>query len=126
MGGRGAFVNVNSNDFTFVEGGQNYITTENRNGIKIIIQKKGPVKLPEYSHSANSIYAIYQKGNLKSIAIYGDDHKQKRLIDFTHEHGWNKVKPHVHVDMMHIKNEPGTPPSTEDWRIINKVTGGQL
>ena len=43
------------------------------------------------------------------------------VIDFGHDHGFNHVLPHVHENMMHIKNESGTPPSKSDIAIIDKV-----
>lgn len=38
-----------------------------------------------------------------------------------HSHGTNHVKPHVHFDMNHVKDEPRTSPSAEDYVIIEKI-----
>ena len=122
MGGRGSFVNVNLNDFRFVEGGKTFTKVGEVDNIKILVRDGNrSVKAPEYSHTEDRIYAIIQDGRLKHIAFYGPDHKQERVIDFGHEHGFNHVRPHVHENMMHIKNESGTPPSKSDIAIIDKV-----
>ena len=54
MGGRGAFKNIDSKDFTFVEGGQTYVKVGEVAGVEVLIRKgKLSVKAPEYSHSAS-------------------------------------------------------------------------
>lgn len=122
MGGRGSFVNVNTGNFAFVDGGQTYfdIGTIGDN-IKILERPGKSVKAPEVSHTENRVYAIVQKGELKHIAFYDKNHNQVKSIDFMHEHGWNHEKPHVHFNLQHIKNEAGTRPSKNDWEIINQV-----
>ena len=122
MGGRGAFKNIDSKDFTFVEGGQTYVKVGEVAGVEVLIRKgKLSVKAPEYSHSASKIYAVLQDGEIKHLSFYDENHKQVKLIDFMHTHGTNHVKPHVHFNMTHVKNEPGTPPSAEDYAIIEKI-----
>lgn len=122
MGGRGAFKNIDSKDFTFVEGGQTYVKVGEVAGVEVLIRKgKLSVKAPEYSHSASKIYAILQDGEIKHLSFYDENHKQVKLIDFMHTHGINHVKPHVHFNMTHVKNEPGTSPSVEDYAIIEKI-----
>lgn len=65
MGSRGAFVDVNMNDFTFKAGGQLYQSIGLSGDVKVLVQTKGAVKAPEYSHTANRVYAIIQDGKLK-------------------------------------------------------------
>lgn len=122
MGGRGAFVSVDHKDFTFVEGGQTYIKVGEVNGVELIVRKDNlSVKAPKYSHSANRVYATLQNGELKHLSFYDENHKQVKTIDFMHEHGTNHVKPHVHYNLQHVKDESGTPPSAEDYKIIKKI-----
>ena len=122
MGGRGSFINVDTNDFRFVENGKTFSKVGEIDNIHILVRdKKYSVKAPEYSHTENRIYAIIQDGKIKHISFYDENHKQVRVIDFGHEHGFNHVKPHVHENMQHIKNEGGTPPSKSDLEIIEKV-----
>ena len=65
MGSRGAFVNVNTGDFIFKEGGQHYksigILSDNPN-VKVIVQDSNNVKAPEFSHTAGRIYAVVKEG----------------------------------------------------------------
>ena len=49
MGARGAFVDVDMEDFTFVEGGQQYQSIGMSGEVKVLIQTKGGVKAPEFS-----------------------------------------------------------------------------
>ena len=122
MGGRGAFIDVNSKNFTFKENGQTYVKIGEVSGVDILVRKNNfSVKAPEYSHSANKIYATIQHGELKHLSFYDENHNQVKSIDFMHEHGSNHVKPHVHYNMQHINNEFGTPPSKEDYDLINKI-----
>ena len=86
MGARGAFVDVNMEDFTFVEGGQQYQSIGMSGEVKVLIQTKGGVKAPEFSHTPNRVYAVVQDGKLKHIAYYDDKHKQAVSIDLLHEH----------------------------------------
>ena len=122
MGSRGAFVDVNKGDFSFVLGGQHYKTigelSSNPN-VKIIIQDYSSVKAPEYSHTPNRIYAVVQEGRLKHLAYYDENHMQAVLIDLGHRHG--KVKPHRHFYMNHDPNLPGVPVTREDMILINKI-----
>lgn len=71
------------------------------NGVKIIEFKESgtPGKMPEESHTPNSIYAMMNKNGdgIKSIAVYGNDCKKIVEIHTTdhkglgpHYHTWNK------------------------------------
>ena len=118
MGGRGSFINVNSGDFAFVEGGQTYFTIGMiDDNIKVLERPGKSVKAPEYSHTENRIYVIMQKGELKHIAFYNDKHELVKSIDFLHYH--NGKKPHVHYDVYH--DGQVTSPSSEDQQIISQV-----
>jgi len=119
MGSRGAFVSVNTGDFSFVEGGQNYYSIGEIDNVKVLVQKEGAVKAPEYSHTENRIYAIIQKGQLKHIAYYDENHKQVESIDLLHGHGKTKIQPHKHYNFNH--NDKGIPITTEQEKLINKI-----
>lgn len=119
MGARGAFVDVNMSDFIFVEGGQQYQTIGISGAVKVLIQTKGSVKAPEFSHTPNRVYAIVQDGKLKHIAYYDDKHRQAVSIDLLHEH--KGVKPHRHEYMNHKKNAPGIPPTPTEMALIRRI-----
>lgn len=119
MGARGAFVDVNMDDFTFVEGGQQYQSIGMSGEVKVLIQTKGGVKAPEFSHTPNRVYAVVQDGKLKHIAYYDDKHKQAVSIDLLHEH--KGVKPHRHEYMSHNKNDPGIPPTDAEMALIRRI-----
>ena len=63
------------------------------------------------------IYAIMQKGALKHIAFYDENHNLKRVIDYQHVHD-GRI-PHVHSDVYHT-GKVGTP-TKEDEHIYNQV-----
>lgn len=119
MGARGAFVDVSMDDFTFVEGGQQYQSIGMSGEVKVLIQTKGSVKAPEFSHTPNRVYAVVQEGKLKHIAYYDDKHKQAVSIDLLHEH--KGVKPHKHEYMSHNRNAPGIPPTTAEMALIRRI-----
>lgn len=119
MGARGAFVDVNMEDFTFVEGGQQYQSIGMSGEVKVLIQTKGGVKAPEFSHTPNRVYAVVQDGKLKHIAYYDDKHKQAVSIDSLHEH--KGVKPHRHEYMSHNKNDPGIPLTPAEMALIRRI-----
>jgi len=104
MGSRGAFKDVNENDFTFIEDGKNYTTIyyDKKKNIKLLKQEKGSVKVPDYSHSPDRIYAVIQNEKIKSIGIY-ENHKKIVSIDLEHFHKVNGIpkKEHVHTDLYH-------------------------
>lgn len=122
MGSRGAFVDVNTGNFTFKAGGQHYksigVLSTNPN-VKVIVQDSTNVKAPEFSHTQGRIYAVVKEGVLKHLAYYDDAHKQAISIDFAHAH--NGVQPHRHVYMSHNKNDPGVPPTTDEKKLIKKI-----
>ena len=120
MGSRGAFVSVNTGDFSFVEGGQNYYSIGEVDNVKVLVQKEGGVKAPEYSHTENRIYAIVQDGKLKHIAYYDENHKQIESIDLLHGHGNPKIQPHKHLNLDH-KNPVGIPINKEQEALIKKI-----
>lgn len=100
MGSRGAFQSVDTNNFTFVDGGQTYHCIGYVDDIKVLIKEKGnSVKAPEYSHTAGRKYTIVQNGTLKHLAYYDENHKQAISIDLLHEH--NSLKPHLHEYLDH-------------------------
>jgi len=88
MGGNGSF-NLKTID---TEAGRRWKTVYvTKSGIKIIEMKnpKASFKLPEESHSPNSIYAIFNKGGkgLKGIAKYDSDGKKIFEIHTTDHNG---------------------------------------
>ncbi len=122
MGSRGAFVDVNSGNFSFIAGGQHYKSIgvlSNNPNVKIIVQDSSNVKAPEYSHTPERIYAVVKYGALKHVAYYDENHKQAISIDFAHAH--KGVKPHRHIYMSHNKNDPGIPPTAEEKRLIKQI-----
>lgn len=121
MGGRGSFVSVETGNFAFKDGGQTYFVIGRVGEVEILERPKTSVKAPEYSHSASRIYAIVKNGKLKHLAYYDENHNQIKSVDFGHEHGRNRLNPHVHFNRQHIKNEPGTPPTDEDLHIAEQV-----
>ena len=122
MGGRGAFLDVDTKDFRFVLNGQTFVNIGEVDGVKVLQRVKPySVKAPEYSHTENRIYAIVQDGKLKHLSFYDENHKQYKVIDFGHPHGTNHVIPHVHSNLEHVKNEPGTSPSKQDLELATKI-----
>lgn len=121
MGSRGAFIDVDSGDFTFTENGQKYMAVGMIDNVKVLVQTSGSVKALEYSHTANRIYAIVQKGQLKHIAFYDENHKQIKAIDLMHKH--NGIIPHYHLNMKHGKDEAYAI-SDEDKIFVSKIKKG--
>lgn len=117
MGSRGAFEDVDSGNFNFKEGGQNYHSVGEVDGIKVLIQDKGSVKAPEYSHTENRIYAIVQDGKLKHLTFYNEDHKQVISIDLQHQH--HGLIPHKHLNLDH--SDKGIPITAEEEQMIKKI-----
>lgn len=117
MGSRGAFVSVKTGNFTFREDGRLYKSVGSVGGIKILIQTEGSVKAPEYSHSANRMYAIVQKGAVKHLVYYDAQHKQCACIDFGHTHGG--MRPHKHLYLDH--KSPAAPLNAKDKKYIAKL-----
>ncbi len=122
MGSRGAFIDVNSGNFEFKEGGQHYksigVLSSDPN-VKIIIQDSSNVKAPEYSHTPGRIYAVVKDGALKHLAYYDENHKQSVSIDLLHSH--KGVQPHRHVYLNHNTNSPGVSPTAEETKLIKKI-----
>lgn len=122
MGSRGAFVDVKTENFDFVDSGQHYMslgTLASDPNVKVLMQDSNNVKAPEYSHTPGRIYAIVKNGQLKHLAYYDDAHKQAVSIDFAHKH--NGVKPHRHVYLSHNKKDPGVPPTAAEIKLIKKI-----
>ncbi len=58
--------------------------------------------MPDYSHSANSVYVIYKKGAFHAMRVYGEDHKPIIEIAYHPEpiiNNGNRKDPiwHMHV-----------------------------
>lgn len=117
MGGRGSFLNIDMGDFTFREGGKNYHSVGQVDGIKVLVQEKGSVKAPEYSHTENRVYAITQNGKLKHLTFYNSEHMQEVSIDLQHSH--YGVQPHKHYNLDH--SDKGIPISKEEEDLIKKI-----
>lgn len=117
MGGRGAFVDVSSGDFNFVEGGQTYQAIGEVDGVEVLIRTSGSVKAPDYSHTANRIYATVQNGTLKHLSFYDKNHNQVVSIDLQHSH--HGIQPHKHLNLDHTDN--GIPISKEEQALVDKI-----
>lgn len=118
MGSRGAFEDVNKGNFTFKEGGQQYYSVGNVDGVKVLVKgEKGSVKAPEYSHTENRAYAVIQDGRLKHVAFYGENHRQTVCLDFLHRHCG--IVPHKHFNLNHDDN--GIPITAEEAELANKI-----
>lgn len=118
MGSRGAFVNVNSGNFSFVENGQRYSTIGQIDDIQILsMGATKNVKAPEYSHSSNRVYVTMKDGKIKHISFYDDNHKQIKVIDFEHSH--HGIKPHIHYNLDHT--DKGISLSQADLDLIKKI-----
>ncbi len=119
MGSRGAFVDINIGNFTFVEGGKLYSsigTLSSDNNVKVLVQNKGAVKAPEFSHTSGRVYAIIQNGTLKHLSFYDENHKQSISIDLTIPH--KGMLPHKHLGLNH---ELAFPISSEETALIQKI-----
>ena len=109
MGSRGAFVDVNNSDFSFVVNGQHYkslgILHDNPN-VKIIVQDTSNVKAPEFSRTAGRIYAIVKNGELKHLAYYDENHKQLVLILLIHIRECNRTAMYILAIIKPIREFP--------------------
>lgn len=127
MGSRGAFVDFYNNNFSFIENGQKYITLgiDEDVGVKYLIQTEGSVKVPDFSHSADTIYAVIQKGQIKSIGVY-ENHIKIKSYDLQHTHYVPELNKtlghHYHTDLHHTLQPHEL--TKEDEVFINKVIGG--
>lgn len=117
MGSRGAFVDVSHGNFNFVEGGQTYQSIGEVDGVKVLVKTSGSVKAPEYSHTANRVYAVIQNGALKHLAFYDENHHQSVSIDLMHSH--HGLRPHKHLYLNH--NDKGIPITKKEQALINKI-----
>ena len=73
MGSRGAFINVDLNNFDFKLGGKHYKTIgvlKSNSNVRVIEQDSTRVKAPEFSHTPGRIYAVIKNGRLKHLAYY--------------------------------------------------------
>jgi hypothetical protein len=117
MGSRGAFVSTKLGNFIFREGNRIYKSVGTVSGINVLIQTKGSIKAPEFSHTPNRIYAILQDGAVKHIAYYDKNHHQSACIDFGHKHIGEC--PHKHLYLDH--KSPGAPLNSKDRKNIAKI-----
>lgn len=118
MGSRGAFINVEKGDFSFVENGKLYETIGQIDNIQVLsMGAVRNVKAPEFSHSVNRIYVILKDKKIKHISFYDENHKQVKVIDFEHYH--YGLKPHVHYMLDHT--DKGIPLSKRDIDLIKKI-----
>ena len=117
MGSRGAFENVEQGNFNFIEGGQTYRSIGEVDGAKVLVKTSGSVKAPEYSHTANRIYAIVQNGSLKHLSYYDENHKQAVSIDLMHPH--HGIQPHKHIYLDH--SDKGIPITQEEQALVDKI-----
>ena len=117
MGSRGAFENVETGNFNFVEGGQTFRSIGEYDGVKVLVRDSGSVKAPEYSHTANRIYAIVQEGALKHLTFYDENHNQSVSIDLLHSH--HGLMPHKHYKLDHTDN--GIPLSDSEMVMIKTL-----
>ena len=117
MGSRGSFINIYSNNFNFVDGGQTYHSVGEVEGVKVLIRDSGSSKAPEYSHTANRVYAVIQNGALKHLTWYDENHNQSASIDFLHNH--DGLKPHKHLNLDH--SGKAYPVSKDELALANKI-----
>ena len=117
MGSRGSFVDVKSGDFSFVENGKTYQVIGEWEDLKVLAKSSGSIQAPEYSHTANRIYAVIQNGALKHLAYYDKEHKQSISIDLLHKH--HGVQPHKHIYLDH--SDDGIPITQKESDYIKHI-----
>ena len=117
MGSRISFKNIHAGNFTFVDGGKTFRSIGGFDNVKILVRDSGSVKAPEFSHTANRIYAIVQGGELKHRAYYDENHKQAVVIDLRHKH--RGVQPHKHIYLNHSDN--GIAISEKERALVNEI-----
>ena len=122
MGGNGSFASGGTRE----EAGRKWKTIYVMdNGVKIIELKdaNASIKLPEESHSPNTTYAIFYKGDkgLKSLATYGADGKKIFEIHTAdhrglgpHYHQWENGRP--------LEAKPLTSEMKELLKKVNNLT----
>lgn len=121
MGGRGAFIDIDKENWTFREGGQTFFCqsvfySKVFGDVKILMQNQPNVRVPLYSHSANKIYAVIKNKKLKHIAFYDEVHKQKISVDLLHKH--NGIIPHKHLYNDHNHAFPIT---QDEQELIDQI-----
>ena len=106
-------------------GGQIYNTIgfDESSNVKYLIQSSGSIKVPDYSHTANRIYAIFDNnGNIKSIGIY-ENHIKVKSIDLGHAHYEptldKTLTAHYHTDLYH--RDSAKELSESDWELVNSI-----
>lgn len=117
MGSRGAFEDVETGKFNFVDSGQTFRSIGEYDGVKVLVRDSGSVKAPEYSHTANRVYAVVQNGALKHLTFYDENHKQSVSIDMLHSH--HGLKPHKHYGLDHT--DKGIPLSDSEMAMIKTL-----
>ena len=87
-----------------------------------MIQSSGSIKVPDYTHTANRIYAIFDNGNIKSIGIY-ENHIKVKSIDLGHAHYeptlGKTLTAHYHTDPYHRDHAKEL--SESDWELVNSI-----
>lgn len=81
-----------------------------------MVQAKGSVKAPEFSHTEGRVYAIVQEGRLKHVTYYDEKHNQAVSIDLTIPH--DSKLPHKHLYLDHTT---AYDISDDEQELIDKI-----
>ena len=71
--------------------------------------------------TSGRVYAVVDRGKVKSIVYFDNDNKRAKQIDLADHHG---ISPHVHVGYLHNEKSPNGKPihlSTDEASMVDRV-----
>lgn len=118
MGGRGASSGTSRAGNPY---GSQYRSLLTAGNVKYVAKNSKSSETLMETMTHGRVYAIVDRGEVKSIAYFDNENKRSKQIDLADHHG---ISPHTHVGYLHNENSPNGKPihlSAEERSMVDKV-----
>ena len=121
MGGRGASSGTSKKGNAY---GSQYHSVLVRGNVKYVEKNSKDAETLMETMTPGRVYAVIDRGEIKSIVYFDSENKRSKQIDLRHQHGG--MSPHTHHGYLHneLDSKKGASRLTDDERImVDRVVG---
>ena len=123
MGGRGASSGWSKDKHGNPKNpyGSQYRSVLTAGNVKFVSKNSRQSETLMETMTSGRVYAVGDRGKVKSIVYFDNDNKRAKQIDLADHHG---ISPHVHVGYLHNEKSPNGKPihlSTDEVSMVDRV-----
>lgn len=118
MGGRGASSGISKYGNAY---GSQYHSLLTVGNVKYVQKNSKSAETLMETMTSGRVYAVVDRGEVKSIVYFDNQNKRSKQIDLTDHHG---ISPHTHIGYLHNEDSPNGKPvrlSIDERKMVDRV-----